>query len=492
MLATLNSKLLTAITGVAVKLDLYTESGPFSGDCLLDANNDLDVVLKWLELYKDKTTTHSTYKREAIRFLLWCACEAGKNLSALKVDDLQAYLEFLQNPPQAWCTSRAKLRGAKNTGQWRPFIGPLSLSAYQCSVRVLNSLFNYLVQADYLRSNPLKLLRVSQSFNMNTEDRKYQVWARMLEEDEWQAILQVLDNMPEGNKDAVDLKIRTQFLVAMLYLLGLRISEIASHSWNAFRQKDGKWWFFVKGKGDKFGHIPVNDKLLDYVRAYRLHLSLDEELPQVYETQRLIVSYKTGKAYQLRVLYNMVKDVGLAAAKQFPKNKQKQAKLKKFSPHWLRHLSASHQDKAGLSMGMIQENMRHGSANTARIYMHSEDKARHEAIQDIEFNDVRVITAAPKKTGDILTIKVIKSNGINSTRAFMMFIQAIEQNVLPNLEFKADKTIELRLAEFEKEQKMGLAYEFIERQLSLPVALPHQKSNFYLDIASYKIEPFVN
>lgn len=463
MLITTSSKLaLPVVPGIVQKLDLRIKSGPFSDECVIDAKNDLDAVLQWLEQYKGKKTTHSTYKREAIRFLLWCSCECGKSLTALKVSDLEKYLKFLQAIPKTWCAPR----GGKNTINNRPFVGPLSVTAFQCSVRVINSLLNYLVNADYLRTNPLKLIRTSQAFNLTNEERKYQVWARMLEDDEWKAILDVLVNMSENTKDAIDLKLRTQFLFAMLYLLGLRISEVAGHSWNAFCLKDGRWWFFVKGKGDKPGHIPVNDKLLEYVKAYRVHLGKDE-LPSAHETDRLIISIKTGKAYQLRILYNMVKDVGLAAAKKFPGDKQKSEKLKKFSPHWLRHLAASHQDKAGLSMTMIQENMRHFSANTTKIYMHAEDKARHDALQNIEFNNVTLIKTIPGETTNLLTIKIIKSNGINCTKSLVKFIEAIESNILKKLKYKPNKKLDEILVEGEKALLLGLAYELRYRILDV-------------------------
>ena len=439
------------------KIDLYTQSRAYSNDCLLEANNDIQATSKWLNLYKDKVTTYNTYKREAMRFILWCTYETGKNFTALKVDDLEEYLEFLQNPPPSWCTTRAAIRAGKSFGSWMPFIGPLRLSAYQCSVRVLNSLFNYLVQADYLRTNPIKLIRAANKFTIDSEDRKYQVWSRMLEADEWEAILQVLNTLPTKTKEDIDLKIRTQFLFACLYLLGLRIHEVAGHSWNAFRQKDGKWWFFVKGKGDKPAHIPVNDQLLEYVKAYRQHLGKDA-FPAAYEEDPLIVSRKTGKAYQLRILYNMVKDVGLKASLQFEHSKHKQEKLRKFSPHWLRHMAASHQYKAGMSMSMIQENLRHASVNTTRIYLHSEDEARHFAIQNIIFNNCVSIDASGIAPQEQILMLKIKSKGIDGQKSFARFITSLEQNVLRNVQFKAVKSMDVMLEEFAQTDKFGGVY----------------------------------
>ncbi len=77
-----------------------------------------------------------------------------------------------------------------------------------------------------------------------------------------------------------------------------------------------------------------------------------------------------------------MKKIGFEASKKFKEEPTKKAnKLKKLSPHWLRHLCASHQDKAGLSSTMIKDNLRHGSIQTSQIYKHAEDRLRHEAMQ---------------------------------------------------------------------------------------------------------------
>ena len=480
---------LPAIVGLDAKIDLYTQSQAYSNECLLEAANDMQAVTKWLNLYIDKNTTYNTYRREAMRFLLWCTYEVGKSFTSLKVDDLENYLEFLQNPPPVWCTTRAALRAST---AWKPFIGPLKLSAYQCSVRVLNSLFNYLVQADYLRTNPIKLIRSNHKFNIEPEDRKYQVWSRMLEADEWAAILQVLNSMPEKNKEDIDLKIRTQFLFACLYLLGLRIHELVSHNWNAFRQKDGKWWFFVKGKGDKPAHIPVNDQLLEYVKVYRQHLGKDL-LPDIQDLGKMIVSKKTGKPYQLRILYNMVKNIGEKAAECFEDNPMKQAKLKKFSPHWLRHLSASHQDKSGISMSMIQENMRHSSSQTTKIYIHAEDEARHEAMQNLGFASVApVIKTKNLNQKQILKIK-LKGMGVNSGKSFARFIESVETNIFTNIKFKARKSINIMIDEFYRADKLREFYcveyelECLKNDLETQIKHLQREAQFRLLLCSVEL-----
>ena len=48
-----------------------------------------------------------------------------------------------------------------------------------------------------------------------------------------------------------------------------------------------------------------------------------------------------------------------------------------------RHLSAGYQDRVGISMTMIQENLRHSSINTTKIYVHADDVAKSDAMEKI-------------------------------------------------------------------------------------------------------------
>lgn len=121
----------------------------------------------------------------------------------------------------------------------------------------------------------------------------------MFEDDECQAVLKVIKDLPDASKTEFDTKIRPQFLFALLYLLGLRINEVVTSYWPSFGQKDGRWWFFVKGKGDKLGHVSVNDELLDYVKTYRQHIGKGASLPNIYEQENLIVAKDTGSHISL-------------------------------------------------------------------------------------------------------------------------------------------------------------------------------------------------
>lgn len=442
------------LVGRKPKVELATQSGPYSQYCQIQAQNDLKAIQCWLHCHQGNTNTFNAYYREAKRLLLWCLYERGLSLAQLKVQDFERYFEFLRNPPAEWCSKTGSETG------WRPLQGGLREGSFRMSVRVISSLMNYLVEADYLRANPLKLLHSSVSFNLEPEIQKYKVWERMLEADEWVAVQKALQEMPEKTAREIDNKMRTQFFFALLYLLGLRVHEVALSSWNAFRQRNGSWWFFIKGKGGRLGHVPVNEQLLSYIKAYRLHLG-KSPLPNLEETTGLIVSKKTRRPLKVRQLYSLVKAIGVMAAKTFKDQPLKKKQLKQFSPHWLRHLSASHQDKAGVPGTIIQANHRHRSYQTTQIYLHAEDELRASEIEKLK------MTVEPKlfTQKDIcpnVELKItLKGNPVCGRLNLERLLDAIENGIFMGMSWKREGfDTENLLNRYEELRKYGSSVEF--------------------------------
>lgn len=399
------------------KVDLKADSKPASLLCQIDASNDLEAVFKWVQEYAHQKNTYIAYKREALKFLLWCTYERGKILSDLRKEDLEAYFSFLQKPPEAWCTS--KVLNTFKEG-WKPFRGPLSQSAFLTSVRILNSLFNYLVQAEYLRANPIKLIKKYAKLSGAFQEQKYQVWTRILEPDEWQALQAALLAMPEGSSLERDNKMRTQFLFALLYLLGVRIHEVVHHVWGDFRQRN-----------DQF---PVNDQLLAYIKAYRQYLN-KRPFPEPGETESLLISKKTGKGLKITQLYSLVKAMGEEAARSFANQPQKQQKLKALSPHWLRHLAASHQDRVGIPLAMIKDNLRHQSSQTTQIYVHAEEEERFQQMQKMQMNAGPSQIHLSKKVMGIEYRLILEKGPVNKAMGLSRLLAGIEKQIFKNVEW---------------------------------------------------------
>lgn len=351
--------------------------------CQIAAQHDYEAVQVWLNEYKSKPNTFRTYQKEAERLLLWAIVERKKPLSSIDRDDFTSYLEFLDDPqPRArWCakvTGRSCQRGQSH---WRPFTGPLSHSAKMTALSVLDSLFSYLVAACYLAFNPLALMR-RRHFRNKLQQSSLSIEERMLSIDEWHRMLDILDQFPEQSWEEKKEKARLIFIVNILYFLGLRINELATHTWHAFRKIEDKWWFYVLGKGDKIGKIPVNDELLHAIIQYRQFLKL-APYPASDEVTPLIASFTTRQAITPRHINKLLKKLAIATANSFADHPEKAKKLKKFSAHWLRHLSASMQDRSGVAFKHIRANHRHENDETTRRYVHALDKERHSDMQKL-------------------------------------------------------------------------------------------------------------
>ena len=457
------------------KIDLLVVSKPFSEHCQINSQNDLEAARLWLAQYKTQPETLRAYTKEVDRFLLWCIYEKGSTLSNLKVEDFNEYFDFLADPPKSWCTCKAALRQGRGKGDWRPLLGALTRNSLLFAVKTISSLMNYLVTADYIRTNPIKLIKKYVKQEAKKQDlAKYQVWQRMLEQDEWLAVQKALENLPEGNEDQIDDKMRTQFLFALLYLLGLRIHEVANHSWNAFRKLNGRWWFFVYGKGDKLGHVPVNEQLLSIIKIYRIYLN-KKPFPETHEEQKLLISKKTERPLGIRRLSAMVKAVGKLAAQEFNDDLAKKKKLMSLSPHWLRHLSASHQDQAGISGTVIQANHRHSSFNTTQIYLHAEDNLRSTEMEKIKMNiHPRAITLT-KSTAEPTVINLELIGGaLSETQGLQRFMAAVENNVLAEFGWSKHATDEQLIAKYKK-----------TRVLKTPLKISYRLS---VTLANYELE----
>lgn len=91
-----------------------------------------------------------------------------------------------------------------------------------------------------------------------------------------------------------------------------------------------------------------------------------------------MIASARGDAITARQMNKILKKLAIATADQFVDQPDKSKKLRKFSAHWLRHLSASMQDRAGIQFKHIRANHRHENDETTRRYVHAIDSERHQ------------------------------------------------------------------------------------------------------------------
>ncbi|MGH1508237.1 tyrosine-type recombinase/integrase [Ralstonia solanacearum] len=345
------------------------------GNRQITANTDLEAVRLWLAEYVHSPHTLRSYRKEAVRLLIWATRALGKPLSSLTREDFLLYEQFLAAPTADWVDPMLPRRG----GNRRLFDGPLSERSRRQALGILSGLFNYLVAAGYLAGNPLALRR-----SRSARTGKKRRIERYLDHALWQSVLDSVERWPQDTPRERQHYERSRWLIRLLYHTALRASEAAHAKAADFFQRRGRWWLHVTGKGGTEGDVPVADTLMAEFARYRTFYSLPP-MPAPGETTPTVMSIAgdTERTLTPAAIYLIVKEVFLRAADALDSTDPvRAATLRRASTHWLRHSAASHQADAGTDLRFIQRNLRHASIETTGLYLHAEDDRRHAQTTD--------------------------------------------------------------------------------------------------------------
>jgi site-specific recombinase XerD len=350
------------------------------------ATDDLAALFAWLARYADTPATLLTYRREVERALLWAVLQLGKPLSSLTHEDLLAYERFLANPSPAerWVLSGSKKKLARGHPDWRPFAGVLSPTSVRHALVILNACFAWLTEAGYLAGNPLALARRRRT---RTKPRI----TRYLTHELWAEVKETVEAMPVDTGRERLHAARCRWLCTVLYLGGLRSAEVLGTEMGAFfcrRDAQGveRWWLEVTGKGDKLRLVPATDELMAELARYRVANGMPPR-PQSGETAPMVLPV-IGREKPLTrgALHLIVKEVFGRTAERLKAKGPEGARLAEVvsqaSTHWLRHTAGSHMADEQVDLRHVRDTLGHDSISTTSGYLHTEDDARHQAIQE--------------------------------------------------------------------------------------------------------------
>lgn len=350
----------------------------------IKAVNDYQAIYAWLNEYKESPKTYRSYQRESERLLLWCLLKQKKALSSLQREDVDAYKVFLLNPEptEFWCSDSAK-QVKRGLPGWKPFKSGLSASSLKTAMNIINSLFQYLVDAEYLRRNPLTLMRkrVRQSETLEAKSLKRQ--EKILSPRQWQLLLETLEQMPESSYNEKREKYRAKLIIAMLYYMGLRVSDLVNAKWSDFKTIQDNWWFEVIGKGGKHALLPVATKLFDEIKQFREFFGLGL-YPNPNDDFAVIPSWRSGGGLSARQINHVLKSLALATLQRIKPEHDDVEKLTAFSAHKIRHIMGSDLAKANLSMDIRKHLMRHSKIETTLEYSHLNQKELFSAINRLD------------------------------------------------------------------------------------------------------------
>lgn len=150
-----------------------------------------------------------------------------------------------------------------------------------------------------------------------------------------------------------------------------------------FRQREGKWWLRVLGKGKKIDFVPVTDLLFVALGRYRISQGLSP-LPSFAEETPVVGRVSKPQApVTAQAIHKVIKQVFARFGAHL--ESQGQAALAqhvvRMSAHWMRHTTASHQLAEGVPFLHVSKNLRHGKPDTTMIYTHVERDQRHDAMR---------------------------------------------------------------------------------------------------------------
>ena len=280
-------------TALAHSSSLVPESRP-SGE------NDAAFVELWLGT-KVSVHTRRAYRCEMDRFRQ----AMDKPLAWVTMADLQAYAEQLGRGGHKPATQNRALTAIKSLlsfGQETGYL-PFNVGA-----------------AVKLRPNPDGLAQ------------------RILEESE---VAKLIDQAQPG---------RDRLLLRLLYMSGIRVSELAQLKWCDLMPRAEAGQITVFGKGGKTRAILLKPK------TWTALLALRGEAGAVAPVFRSQKGGPLDVSQIRRIVYAAAKRAGLP---------------KKVSPHWLRHAHASHALDRSAPIHLVQATLGHASVSTTGRYLHA-------------------------------------------------------------------------------------------------------------------------
>lgn len=263
---------------------------------LTKAKNDLELIALWLQ-NKPSRLTQKQYQLNVRQFLNFVGCE----LNEVRIEDVQGFVTMLAMKGYKPSTIKGKLNSIK-------------------------SLFSFAFQVGFLPNNVSVLVK-SPHVNLRTASMRIN----------HNQIKLMVDNAKT---------LRDKLIIKMLFLLGLRVSELLNITWSDFYQDSKGIKVFIEGKGNKQRSLMV--------------------APDLY--QDLLKLKKEGVDY-LFTAYNRKRPLHRDAVNKLLISLQKKLKIETpIHPHKFRHEHSISALENGCDIHLLSRSLGHSSVSITEKY----------------------------------------------------------------------------------------------------------------------------
>jgi integrase/recombinase XerD len=264
---------------------------------LTNAATDTELIRLWIS-QKAKTTqkTYITISRQFLAF-------AGKELREIMLEDILLWLESFQLRQASQNTINNKLGAIK-------------------------SLFSFGVKTGYLLANPVSMVKTLKPKDALNE--------RILLDEEVKKLITAASS------------VRDRSILILLYILGLRISELVGLNWSDFQPTEEAIAVTIFGKGHKTRTLLITRTLWSELK----------QLPRSDKTEAVFLS-RFGNRLDRHAIHRLIK-----------KAVEKAGINPHTSAHWLRHAHACHSLNNGAGIDLLMKSLGHSSLAVTSRYLH--------------------------------------------------------------------------------------------------------------------------
>ncbi len=158
---------------------------------------------------------------------------------------------------------------------------------------------------------------------------------------------------------------RDRAMLRMMYAGGLRREDVCVLKWRDLKSRDdvrvGAGQATVFGKGGKTGHVLLPPSVFKELRSLRVP---DKEGNVPGPDDPIFKSRKKNGRTRGHLNVSTINRIVSAAV-------QRASIEEPASPHWLRHSHATHAERRGARLSLIQKTLRHASPATTGRYLHA-------------------------------------------------------------------------------------------------------------------------